>query len=180
MAEKQYFYHILITPLLLCISSQMPNIAGSSAFSCFCVSGGSSQIFPYFLVLLFILFFTQGFEIRRIDALSVSQSIRAAILIDPVFSLALSCPRNTSFIVFSSRHRQTPFLRGKSLDMTPSVYHIKAHLARLISDGFYLLPAQSPLHELPVSSRPECLSPHSDAPQSTPPTPFLRQPEAKG
>ena len=39
---------------------------------------------------------------RRIDALSVSQSIRVAILIDQVFSLALSCPKNTSFIVFSS------------------------------------------------------------------------------
>ena len=52
--------------------------------------------------LQFILFFTQDFKIRRIDTLSVSQSICVAILIDQVFSLALSCPKNTSFIVFSS------------------------------------------------------------------------------
>ena len=28
VADEKYFYHILITPFLLCISSQMPNIAG--------------------------------------------------------------------------------------------------------------------------------------------------------
>jgi hypothetical protein len=28
VADEQYFYHILITPFLFCISSQMLNIAG--------------------------------------------------------------------------------------------------------------------------------------------------------
>ena len=49
-----------------------------------------------------------------------------AILINQVFSLALSCPQDSSFMVFSFLgHCQTPFRDGKSLDMTHSLYHIK-------------------------------------------------------
>jgi len=54
VANEKYFYHVLISPFLFCISSQKPDIAGFFTFpEIFEISSVfllSSQIFPYFLM----------------------------------------------------------------------------------------------------------------------------------
>ena len=48
VADEKYFYHILITPFLLCISSQMPNIAGFFGIFLFLCFRGIFLNFPVF------------------------------------------------------------------------------------------------------------------------------------
>ena len=48
MADEQYFYHILITPFLLGISSQMPNIAGFFGIFLFLYFQGIFSDLPVF------------------------------------------------------------------------------------------------------------------------------------
>jgi len=54
VADEKYFYHVLISPFLFCISSQKPDITGfftfPEIFEIFSVFVLSSQIFPYFLM----------------------------------------------------------------------------------------------------------------------------------
>jgi hypothetical protein len=54
VADEKYFYHVLISPFLFCISSQNPDITGfftfPGIFEISAVFGLSSQIFPYFLM----------------------------------------------------------------------------------------------------------------------------------
>ena len=62
------------------------------------------------------------------------------ILINQVFSLALSRPQDTSLVISPLLgHSQTPFLYGKSLDMTASLYHTKATFSSQISNGVFVL-----------------------------------------
>ena len=68
-----------------------------------------------------------NYSIRGIDGLPFALDVCIAVLINQVFSLALSCPQDSSFMVFAFLgHCQTPFRDGKSLDMTHLLYHIKA------------------------------------------------------
>ena len=48
VANEKYFYHILITPFLLCISSQMPNIAGFFGIFLFLCFRGIFSNLPVF------------------------------------------------------------------------------------------------------------------------------------
>ena len=79
------------------------------------------------LLLDFLFFFPQFFQIGGIHRLPFAANVCVPILINQVFSLALSCPQDASLVVFSLfGHCQTPFRDGKSLDMTHLLYHIKA------------------------------------------------------
>jgi len=48
VTNKKHFYHILITPFLLCISSQMPNIAGFFGIFLFLCFRGIFSNLPVF------------------------------------------------------------------------------------------------------------------------------------
>ena len=79
------------------------------------------------LLLNFLFFFTQFFQIGGIHCLAFAANVCVPILINQVFPLALSCPQDASLVVLSLfGHCQTPFRDGKSLDMTHLLYHIKA------------------------------------------------------
>lgn len=79
------------------------------------------------LLLDFLFFFTQFFQIGGIHRLLLAANVCVPILINQAFSLALSCPQDASFVVFALfGHCQTPSRDGKSLDMTHLLYHIKA------------------------------------------------------
>ena len=83
------------------------------------------------LLLNFLFFFTKFFQIRRINSLPLPMNVCVSVLINQILSLALSCPQDSSLIVFALLgHCQTPFRDGKSLDITHLLYHIKA--------GFYI------------------------------------------
>ena len=61
--------------------------------------------------------FAKFFQVFCVECSSFSRHIGVTVLVGKVFSLALSCPKETPFMIFAfSGHCQTPFRNGKSLD----------------------------------------------------------------
>lgn len=83
--------------------------------------------FRLHLFLDFFLLFPQFLQIRGVHRLPFPSNVCIAILINQIFSLALSCSQDSSLMIFAFLgHCQTPFRDGKNLDMTHLLYHIEA------------------------------------------------------
>ena len=73
-----------------------------------------SRIFD---AVVFFLFLAKPIQRWRIHRMPLSTGICVTVLISKIFALALSCPKNTAFFIFSlCGHCQISFRCGKSLN----------------------------------------------------------------
>ena len=105
-------------------------LQGNVAFQQFDDGDISFTVFDAVIHILLnrLFLFPQFLQIICVDSSSLARYIGVTELIGKVFALAFSRSKDTALVVFSFfGHCQTPFRKVRSLDMTQTLYHIKAH-----------------------------------------------------